>query len=74
MREDDLLREMHRALLECIETLPEAQAEVLRLRLVEDLPYERVAALLDLDETYARTVFRRARQRVAACLSRRGFD
>jgi RNA polymerase sigma-70 factor (ECF subfamily) len=56
-----------------IAELPDADREILLLRQVEDMPYEEVAVLLDIEETTARQRYGRALVRLKRRLSKSGL-
>ena len=68
----ELIRDMgeHRRLLaEAMQALPEEQREILILRVVNDLPYERIAEILDLQLGTVKSRLARARMQLKKILA-----
>ena len=66
-------REMAGRVTEAVEGLSEADRQVLLMRHVEDLPYEEIACLLDLEPAAARQRYGRALIRLQKALAARGL-
>lgn len=61
--------EKRRVLVEAMQALPEEQREILILRVVNDLPYERIAEILDLQLGTVKSRLARARMQLKKILA-----
>ena len=61
--------EKRRVLAEAMQALPEEQREILILRVVNDLPYERIAEILDLQLGTVKSRLARARMQLKKILA-----
>lgn len=67
-------QEFHAVFARCQEALPERQAQVVALRLVDELASEEVCKLLAISESNLGVLLHRARARLRACLELRWFS
>jgi RNA polymerase sigma-70 factor (ECF subfamily) len=68
-----LARELVERVTRAVADLPEADREILLMRQVEQLPYEEVACLLEIEEAAARKRYGRALLRLRQVLSEHGL-
>jgi RNA polymerase sigma-70 factor (ECF subfamily) len=68
------MRELTERATAAVETLPEADREILLLRLTESLPFDEIGVLLEIKPATARQRFGRALRRLDKALVRQGIE